>query len=171
MTSALFSTRGTVLKKKKISFSNIVFPFLLFYLFWIWNTLEAKWRAWDWCHQLYGWAKFSRIVHERWVSFFEINLVFSLFLARLSLCVCLSGRGWWKRRGCRALSLVEGSRDYSLIAMPGFSLWWPLLLWSTDSRARWLSSRGLGLSCPRSMWNIPRWGKIKPCPLDWQEDS
>ena len=41
----------------------------------------------------------------------------------------------------RGLSLVAGSRGYSLLWCAGFSLWWLLLLWSTGSGAR-LSSCG-----------------------------
>ena len=40
------------------------------------------------------------------------------------------------------LSLVVASRGYFLVVVQGFSLRWPLLLWSTGSRAGGLSSCG-----------------------------
>lgn len=75
--------------------------------------------------------------------FFEINLVFYILLASLSLCVSLPGLGRGRYRGGGGKGRVvsfsfSGVESYSLNAMPVFSLWWPLLLWSTDSRARWL---------------------------------
>ena len=45
-----------------------------------------------------------------------------------------------------------------LLLFAGFSLRWPLLLRSTGSRARGLSSCGVGAQLPCSMWNPPRPG-------------
>ena len=40
----------------------------------------------------------------------------------------------WVFVAAHGLSLVVASRGYSSLRCAGFSLWWLLLLWSTDSR-------------------------------------
>ena len=76
---------------------------------------------------------------------------------------------------CLGFSLVAVSRDCSWLQCSGFSLWWPLLLWSTGARAHGLQLHGhvqpscrswalehrLGgygaqalVAC--SMWDLPR---------------
>ena len=48
----------------------------------------------------------------------------------------------WVFAAVRGLSLVATSRGHSLLQCAGFSLWWPLLLWSMGSRHMGLSSCG-----------------------------
>ena len=48
----------------------------------------------------------------------------------------------WVFIAARGLSLVAASRGYSLLQCTGFSLQWPLLLWSTGSRHAGFSSCG-----------------------------
>ena len=49
----------------------------------------------------------------------------------------------WVFFAVHRLSLVATSRGYSSLWHAGFSLWWLLLLWSTDSRHTGCSSCGL----------------------------
>ena len=46
----------------------------------------------------------------------------------------------WIFAAAHRLSLVAASGGYSLLPCAGFSLWWLLLLWSTDSRRAGFSS-------------------------------
>ena len=70
----------------------------------------------------------------------------------------------------RGLSLVEASRDYSLLQCVGFSLWWLLLLQSTGSRHAGSVVVAHGLSCSVACGIFPDQGS-NPCPLNWQTDS
>ena len=48
----------------------------------------------------------------------------------------------WVFVAAHGLSLVVASGGYSSLRCAGFSLWWPLPLWSTGSRRAGLSSCG-----------------------------
>ena len=68
----------------------------------------------------------------------------------------------WVFLAVRGLSLVVASRGYSLLRCAGFSLRWPLLLWSMGSRHTGFSSCGNRLnSCGVrawllcGMWDLP----------------
>ena len=87
-------------------------------------------------------------------------------------------------------SLVAVSRGYSLLRCTDFSLWWLLLLRSTDCRHVDFSSCGTegqllsplplkaqgsvvavhGLSCSAACGIFPDQG-LNSCPLHWQADS
>ena len=58
----------------------------------------------------------------------------------------------------------------SLAAQAGFSLRWPLLLQSMDSRRTSFSRCGSQAQLPCGMWEIPDQG-LNPCPLNWQAES
>ena len=79
-------------------------------------------------------------------------------MTALGLCCCT-----------QAFSSCATGPGSSLVACAGFSLWWLLLSWSTDSRACWLSSWVAG-SVPAACANFLHQGS-NPCPLPWQMDS
>ena len=78
----------------------------------------------------------------------------------------LWGFGCWLSLGWATLCL----------GLPGFSLWWLLWFWSTDSRARRLSSCGTPAQLLHGMWDPPRPGiepvfpapQVDSLPLDHQ---
>ena len=75
-------------------------------------------------------------------------------------------------------SLVVVSRGFSSLQYTGFSLWWLLLLWSTDSwcmgfsscntQAQWVVGQGLG--CSVACGIFPYQG-LNRCLLHWQADT
>ena len=76
----------------------------------------------------------------------------------------------WVFVAAPGLSLVAASGGYSSLPCAGFSLWWLLLLWSTDSRqasfSSWglqalehrLNSYGAQAWLIRGMWDLPEPG-------------
>ena len=90
-------------------------------------------------------------------------ILFIYLLAVLGLCCCVQAFS----------SLVSGG--CSLVGVPGFSLWWLLLLQSTGCRVHRLqqTQHGVvvrGLSCPIAYGTFWDQG-LNPCPLHWQVDS
>ena len=96
----------------------------------------------------------------------------------------------WVFVAARGLSLVVASGGYSSLQCVGFSLWWPLLLWSTGSRHTSFSScntqaQQLWLTGSRAQaWQLWLTGLscsvvcgifldqgLNLCPLHWQADS
>ena len=125
--------------------------------------------------------------------FFFFNCIY-LFVC---LFVCLFIYFWlcWVFIAVCGLSLVAASGGYSSLRCTGFSLWWLLLLRSTDSRRAGFSSCGSwalehrlsscgaqavgvqasvvvahGFSCSAACGIFPDQGS-NPCPLHWQADS
>ena len=102
--------------------------------------------------------------------------VFSVYLEVLCFCIesWLLYMIWDLGRGfifknlsllLHGLSLVAGSRGYSLLLCESFSLWWFPLLQSTGSRhtasavaSCGLSSYSHGLSCSETCWIFPDQG-------------
>ena len=71
------------------------------------------------------------------------HLLFADFFFKVYLLIYLFIWLHWVLVAARGLSLVVASRGYSLLQCMGFSLWWPLLLWSTGSRHAGFSSCGM----------------------------
>ena len=69
----------------------------------------------------------------------------------------------WVFIAARGLSLVAASGGYSSLRCAGFSLWWLLLLRSTDSRRTGFSSCGTRVWLLCGMWYLPDQG-LNPCP-------
>ena len=83
----------------------------------------------------------------------------------------------WVFVAARRLSPVSVSGGYSLLRCVGFSLQWPLLLWSMGSRHAaqqlWLVGSVVVVnrpSCSEACGIFPDQGS-NPCPLHWQADS
>ena len=68
------------------------------------------------------------------ILFFKINLFCFIYFIFGCVGSSLLHRGF---------SLVEESRGYSSLQCAGYSLWWPLLLWSMGSRYAGFSSCGM----------------------------
>ena len=113
---------------------------------------------------------------------FQKSILISIFLQNQDFIFIYFWLGWIFV-AVHGLSLVVASGGFSSLQCAGFSLWWLLLLRSTDSRYASFSSCGLralgvrasvvvvhGLSCSAACGILPDQGS-NPCPLLWQVDS
>ena len=73
----------------------------------------------------------------------------------------------WVFVAAHGLSLVAASRGYYPLQSTGFSLWWFLLLGSTDCRCEGSVVVAHGLSCSAAHGIFPYQG-LNLCPLHWQ---
>ena len=101
------------------------------------------WKFW-WTCQIY--TLYRHAILRKWCHILCATLPTTFQLKRLSiylkknffliLFICLFLNFWlcWVFAAACELSLVVASRGYSSLWCAGFSLWWLLLLWSTDSR-------------------------------------
>ena len=102
----------------------------------------------SWClqHKECVWFPPSVSFPSFFLFFFKFYL-FIYLLAALGLHYC-----------AQAFSLVAVSRGYSSLWCMGFSLWWPLLLWSTGSRHAGSVVVAHGLSCSAACEIFPDQG-------------
>ena len=111
----------------------------------------SQWTHWAWCFL------FCKVIN----SFFFFNKFIYLFIY-FWLC--------WVFISLCGPSLVETSGGYSSSWCVGFSLPWPLLLWSTGSRRAGSVVVAHGLSRSAACGIFPDQGS-NLCRLHWQADS
>ena len=89
----------------------------------------------------------------------------------LTWTVCGGCKGVpWVFVAPRRLCLAVASSGYSPVVERGFSLWWLLWLWNTNSRHMVFVSHGAKTQLLQGEWDGPGPG-IKPVSLHWHADS